>query len=126
MTELPKTGTRRDLSFLVGSGDTIAFEGLPPVLSTPALLWRLEQTALLLMLPFLAPGQITVGTQVELEHLAPALMGDEVQCTALVVQGSGSEITFRVEAKSLGKTLCRGLHRRRIVAVEALRKRLSR
>lgn len=126
MFDLPKTGVRKDVTAPVAVEETITFEGLPPVLSTPALVWRLEHAALELMLPFLPAGHITVGTHVELEHLAPALVGDQVQCSATVVQGSGSEITFRIEAMGEGKLLCRGLHKRRIVAVASLSRRLAR
>lgn len=126
MFDLPKTGTRKDAAAPVEPQETITFEGLPPVLSTPALVWRLEHAALELMLPYLPSGHITVGTHFELEHLAPALVGDQVQSSATVVQGSGSEMTFRIEATREGKLLCRGLHKRRIVAVESLARRLAR
>jgi fluoroacetyl-CoA thioesterase len=135
MTDLPRTGTEHRMTFTVREEDTVSFPGLPPVLSTPAVIWHLETAAMQLLASFLPEGRITVGTAVEIEHTGPALVGDEIACTAKVVQGTGSlsesppappaEITFHVEARRADRTIARGLHRRRAVAVAALREKLS-
>lgn len=126
MPELPKTGTLHRETFHVSTGDTITFPGLPPVLSTPALVWHLEHAAMCLIEPFLEPGQITLGTQIEIDHTAAALLGDEIDCIATVVRAVDAELTFRVEAYHSNRSLGRGLHRRRIVSVEKLQRKLAR
>lgn len=136
MTDLPRTGTEHQMTFTVREEDTVSFPGLPPVLSTPSVIWHLETAAMQLLEPFLQEGRLTVGTAVEIEHAGPALVGEEIICTAKVVRGTGSlseatsgppaEITFHVEAKRAGRTIARGLHRRRAVSVAALRERLAR
>ncbi|MBN6053617.1 thioesterase, partial [Nonomuraea sp. RK-328] len=59
---------REDTAQQVGSGDV-------PVLATPRLLTFAEMATVQAVHPHLAPGQSTVGTRVELEHLAPSPLG---------------------------------------------------
>jgi fluoroacetyl-CoA thioesterase len=75
MTDLPRTGTEHRMTFTVREEDTVSFPGLPPVLSTPAVIWHLETAAMQLLASFLPEGRITVGTAVEIEHTGPALVG---------------------------------------------------
>jgi predicted thioesterase len=102
-----------------------AIAGLPAVLATPWLIWFMERAALQLVEPHLDPGEITVGTHVDIEHLAPALEGDEVACRAKVIHHDGPVCTFQVEAHSGQECLAKGLHKRRVVEVERLARRLE-
>ena len=90
----------------------------PPVLSTPWLVWFLEHAALDAALPFLEPGEITVGTRVEVDHLAPTPVGAQVTCTARIVHSEGPVISFQLEASDGHETIARGFHRRRVVKVD--------
>lgn len=125
MLNPPKVGTRHETTFAVAPEHTVTFPGLPPVLATPWLIWFLEHAALDLARPSLEPGELTVGTRVELDHLAPAKIGEQVACTAQVVLADGPEITFRIEAACGARVLSRGLHKRRVVQAERLRRRLE-
>lgn len=128
MISSPKTGITHELAFTVEAEHTIDFaaDDLPPVLATPWLIWFLEQTALELMLPFLDEGEITVGTHVDVEHLAPTLCGEKVTCRARVIHGDGPSITFHVEASDRHETIASGLHKRRAVSTARLAKRVRR
>lgn len=103
----------------------MAFAGLPAVLATPWLVWHLEHAALDLLIPHLAEGEISVGTRVEIDHVGPALAGEEVTYAARVVLVDGADVTFHVEARCGTRVLSRGLHKRRVVEVERLRRRLE-
>lgn len=127
MQSFPKIGSSLETRFLVESKHTIDFAiaGLPPVLATPWLIWFMEWAALELMQPLLDPGEITVGTHVDIEHLAAALEGEEVFCTARVIHHEGPYCTFHVEARDQRDCLAKGLHKRRVVEVQKLARRLQ-
>jgi fluoroacetyl-CoA thioesterase len=127
MQFVPKIGASLETRFRVEPKHTINFgvANLPPVLATPWLIWFLEHGALQLMEPFLDPGEITVGTQVDIEHLAPALVGAEVVCSARVIHHEGPLYTFHIEAHDEQDLLAKGLHKRRVVETERLARRLE-
>lgn len=125
MPALPRIGTVRQLTFRVERDHTISFEGLPPVLATPWLIWFVEHSALELVRPHLKENELTVGTRVELDHQSPALAGEDVLCEARLILIDGNDLTFQCEATCQGRTLSRGLHKRRIVSRERIRKRLE-
>ena len=66
--------------FSVEAAQTIAFpgSGMPAVLSTPSLIWHLEQAAIDAAKPLLDPGEISVGVKVDIQHLAPTPIGMRV------------------------------------------------
>ncbi len=73
----------------VGSGDL-------EVLGTPVLLaWCEEATCDALALD---PGQTSVGTRVEIEHLVASPVGATIIANADIVARDGRLVTFRVEA----------------------------
>jgi fluoroacetyl-CoA thioesterase len=125
MQGFPRIGSSLETRFRVESAHTIDFAGLPPVLATPWLIWFMERTALQLVEPHLDAGEITVGTQVDIEHLAAALEGEEVACRAKVIHHDGPLCTFQVEAHSGAECLAKGLHKRRVVEVQRLARRLE-
>ncbi len=121
-----KTGLRHESTKTILESHTITFEGLPPVLATPFLIWLLEETAMELLQPFLEEGNLTVGTQVDIEHLGMARIEDEVTFVATVVNATGRDYLFRVEATCKGKLITKGLHRRKLVSKTKLQQRLAR
>src|SRR5215471_3018485 len=56
------------------------------VLSTPDMIRLVEQTAIEAVAPHLAPGQTTVGTRVDVAHLAGSLVGMTVTITVELVE----------------------------------------
>lgn len=89
-------------------------EGLN-VLSTPAILGTMEQACVELIAPCLRPGEMTVGTQVEMTHLAATPEGDEVSYDiALVLTGKRIQVEFTVTDTS-GTVVSQGRHGRAIV-----------
>src|SRR5579872_7260601 len=123
----PKIGTTGERKFTVETAHAIGFgqDGPPPVLSTPWLVWFLEHAALDAALPFLEPGEITVGTRVEVDHLAPTPLGAQVTCTARIVHSEGPVISFQLEASDEHETIARGFHKRRVVKVDRFAARVK-
>lgn len=120
-------GSLGNLKFVVAPEHTIDFrqEGLSPVLSTPSLIWFLEHAAIAALEPFLDPGEICLGTEIEVAHLAPTPPGHEVRCTARVVHCDGPRISLQVEARDPSELVARGTHQRFVVKASSFSKRVQ-
>ena len=73
------------------------------VLSTPWLLSLFEDTAADTIRPYLPVGAITVGAEVWIRHLRPALAGAEVTLYAQITAIKGNKISYRLDAFVDGK-----------------------
>ncbi len=119
MKSLPKVGTLGEERFVVETRHAIDFAegGMPAVLSTPWLIWFLEHAARAAVLPLLGPGESTVGTEVQVRHLAPTPVGQVVTCRARVLFAESSEVSFQLEAFDERERIARGSHRLRVIRV---------
>lgn len=120
MKSNPRIGAAGELTFRVESKHAIDFadDRMPAVLSTPWLIWFLEHAARAAMLPLLDDGESTVGTLVEVRHLAATPVGNVVTCIARVVQTNGREISFQLEASDEHEVIGRGFHKLRVINVD--------
>ena len=126
MKSSPKIGTTGELQFAVEQKHVIEFatDGMPAVLSTPNLIGLLERTARKTIDPFLDAEERSVGIEIELRHLAPALLGAEVTCITRVYHVDGRKVDFQIEAREGGQLIARGLHKRAIVRVDSFARQL--
>ena len=85
------------------------------VLSTPDMIRLIEQTAIEAVAPHLAPGQATVGTRVDVAHLAGSLVGMTVTITVELVEIDRRRLGFRVEVRDEVDEAGKGTHERFIV-----------
>jgi predicted thioesterase len=92
------------LRFVVGPADTAEAvgSGSHPVLSTPVLLAWCEAATCAAIESSLGPGETSVGTRVELDHLAPSAVGQEVEVTASASYVDGRLHRFTVGARNVG------------------------
>jgi fluoroacetyl-CoA thioesterase len=97
-----------DTAVAMGSGDV-------PVLATPRLVALCEQAACTAVAGVLDPGATSVGTWIELEHLAPSPLGARVVAEAVLTGSEGRRLEFEVMAKQGEVVVARGRHRRRVV-----------
>ena len=120
-------GTRAEQKLLVTSESATTFMGAegPRVLSTPHMIGRMELTARDAVLPFLEAGFDTVGTHVDVYHLAAAPIGAVVTFTAEVAAVDGRRIQFRVEAWDEKEKIGEGTHERAIINVAKFAARLA-
>ena len=89
------TVTDADTAVAVGSGSL-------PVLGTPRLLAWCEAATCAALEPTLPDGSTSVGTRVELEHLAASAVGQEVEVTASASSVDGRLHRFTVAARNVG------------------------
>jgi predicted thioesterase len=90
------------------------------VVGTPFLVGYFEIAAHRAILPFCEPGEVTVGTRIEVDHLAAALPGRTVTAEAKVVAVEGRRIRFEVEVRQGDRVLMKGHHGRAIVRLDRL------
>jgi fluoroacetyl-CoA thioesterase len=73
-------------------------DGMPFVFGTPMMILTMEIASGQTVAAHLPPGWATVGSEVNVRHLAPTPMGRIVTATARVVEVSGRSLLFAVEA----------------------------
>jgi len=96
------------------------------VYATPMLVRDIEIACRELLLAHLDPGEDSVGTRIELDHLAPTLLGSKVSLSVTAIEAKGRAVTFEVSGSEGGEAICRGRHSRFVVSVEQTRARLKR
>ncbi|HEY8708618.1 MAG TPA: LysR family transcriptional regulator, partial [Burkholderiaceae bacterium] len=95
------------------------------VYATPMLVRDLEVACRELLLEHLDPGEDSVGTRVELDHLAATLMGMRVELALSIAEIKGRAVTFEVTGSDGVDTICRGKHTRFVVDVKTTEARLA-
>jgi fluoroacetyl-CoA thioesterase len=105
---------------------TIGFMGEKArVYATPMLVRDIEVTCRDLLLLHLDAGEDSVGTRVELDHLAATLLGMKVELTVTVAEVQGRLVTFDVSGRDSVEPICRGRHQRFVVDVAKTEARLA-
>ena len=113
-------------SFPVDRERTIGFMGEKArVYATPMLVRDIEVTAREMLLAHLDAGEDTVGTRVEIDHLAATLLGMEVEITVSVASVAGRAVSLEVSARDSVDLVCRGRHNRFVVDQKSTEARLA-
>jgi len=119
-------GTKGRASIVVGEGDlasVLAAEGgdaFPRVFSTSRMIALMEVAASRALVPLLAPGELSVGVNLDVAHTAATPPGATVTATGTFLRMDGKLYVFEVVAEDPGGEVGRGVHRRAIVARERL------
>ena len=95
------------------------------VLGTPFLILHLEMASRNLAFPHLDPGFDTVGTLVNIRHLAAPPLGMQATFHSEILSVEDRRITFKVEAYDEREKIAEGLHERAIVNVERFAARVQ-
>lgn len=113
-------GLANEIKIIVQENDTAAAIGsaLPAVLSTPRMVSLMETAALEMMAPHLAPGQSSVGTSINIQHLAATPIGMQVRIRAELLSIEGRRALFKVEAWDEVEKVAEGEHGRYIINVD--------
>ncbi|MFC4112596.1 thioesterase family protein [Nonomuraea zeae] len=110
-------GLRAQTLIMVEMSDTAkkAGSGDVPVLATPRLLALAEAATVRAIEQHLAPGETSVGTRVEMEHLAASPLGRHVQIGVELTQVEGRRLVFAFEAHDKHTVVGRGTIERVVV-----------
>ena len=120
MVAMADPGATLERKKIVTEQDAISFlgEDVKPSLASPRMIGHMEFTARDAVLPHLEPGQDTVGTHVNVSHLAATPLGDEVTYRATLIVVEGRKLTFEVEARDSRQVVGQGTHERFIIDVK--------
>jgi fluoroacetyl-CoA thioesterase len=126
MSTIP-VGTPGELRRRVTDDIAIDFLGLEGarVLATPAMIGLLEMTCRNSILPLLEAGYDSVGTEVNVKHLAATPMGMEVTFQSEVIEVHERRVKFKVAAFDEKEQLAEGTHERFVIHVERFAARLK-
>src|ERR1700733_9901745 len=119
------TGTAE---IVVGPEHTAPFvgSGRIAVLATPVMINVIEAAALAAVEHLLPNGHQSLGTRLDVSHVAATPVGLRVTATAEVLRVEGRTITFRVEARDEVETIGGGTHQRVVVSVARFDERVQR
>jgi predicted thioesterase len=95
------------------------------VLATPEMVRLVEQTAVQGLQPLLKPGQATVGTRIDLAHLAATPEGMSVTVTVEVTAVDRRRLSLRFEVRDEAEKVGEGTHERFIIDREQRLPRLQ-
>ncbi|MFE3455110.1 thioesterase family protein [Nonomuraea sp. NPDC059194] len=109
---------REDLATKIGSGDV-------PVLATPRLLALAEMATVQAVRDHLGAGETSVGTKVELDHLAASPVGAHVEISAELTAVDGRRLVFGFTARDRTTLVGKGTIERVVVDREKFLGRLA-
>lgn len=112
-----KVVTENDTAQIVGSGTL-------PVFATPMMVALMENAAMKAAEQLLQEGESTVGSELNIKHLRPTAIGEEVSATATLIAQEGRKLSFTVVATDKNGTIGEGTHIRYIVNIEKFMNKL--
>ncbi|MCB2102062.1 MAG: hypothetical protein KDE22_14390 [Rhodobacterales bacterium] len=114
MKDTLQAGLSTTRRFTVDRASTIDFMGDDlRVYATPSLVRDLEITCRDFLLEHLDAGEDSVGTRVEIDHLAPTLLDMWVDLTVEITAVKGPMVTFTVSGRdAAGDAIVKGTHMR--------------
>jgi predicted thioesterase len=112
-----RPGATAEIEITVTADRTADRIGNPGVMvfSTPHVVGLLEEVASAVIQPHLPAGASTVGTMVEMRHLAATPVGMKVKAKATLLETDGRRFLFQVEAHDEIEKIAEGKHERFVV-----------
>lgn len=92
--------------------------GALEVFSTPSMIALMEKASRELVQPYLEEGQSTVGTRLEVSHVAASPIGAYIHAESTLVEIDRRMLTFEVKAYADGELIGEGRHQRCIIYAE--------
>ena len=83
--------------------------------STPAMIQLMEQAAIAGVAGHLQEGEVSVGIEVNVRHLAAADIGATIVAHAELIKVERNRLTFQVEAYDADRKIGEGTHKRAII-----------
>lgn len=122
-----KVGMTGEASVVVAPDHTVGHfvPNMPMVFATPMMILLMERAAGATIAPHLPDGYVSVGTEVNIRHLAATPVGHTVHAVARVTAIKGRSVMFAVEAWDGERKIGDGSHRRGVVNAAEFERRLA-
>jgi fluoroacetyl-CoA thioesterase len=120
MSKTLQTGLTAEVEIIVNEENTAAAygSGSVQVFATPAMIALMENAAMKAVDRYLEAGQATVGTSLDVKHIAATPLGMKVRAEAVLNTIEGKKLTFAIEAFDEKEKIGEGSHTRYIINVE--------
>ena len=92
--------------------------GVRSVYSTPFMIALMERTSIHLIKPYLEEGEGSVGTKVNISHIAATPIGMKVRSKSTVKEINGRRVVFAVEVHNEKEKIGEGTHQRAIINIK--------
>lgn len=122
-----KPGLTGISEMVVGTNDTApkVGSGLIFVLATPVMINLMEEAALKATESLLPKGKQSLGTHVDISHIAATPIGMRVRAEAELIQVEGRKLSFKVSVRDEVELIGEGRHDRVIVTADTFEKRIN-
>lgn len=126
MDEL-KPGLTGQATMVVGTRDTAprVGSGHVHVLATPVMIGLMEEAALAAVERLLPDGKQSLGTRMDVSHIAATPVGMKVEAVAELVEVDGRKLTFKVTARDEMDLIGEGTHERVVVTAASFQSRID-
>lgn len=123
-----KPGASGTVELVVGDEHTAPSigSGKVRVLATPVMINLIEAAALAAVEHLLQPGYQSLGTHLDVHHIAATPVGMKIVATARVIRVEGRTVAFAVEARDEKDLIGHGTHERVVVNVAKFDDRVQR
>ena len=120
-----EVGTVHEINVTVEDYMTAATmkSGSLDVLSTPYMIALMEQASAELCQQYLPEGISTVGTMINIQHLAATSLGAPVRAVATLTDFDGRKASFEIVAYDNAGVIGKGTHERFTIKVESFLKK---
>lgn len=126
-------GLRHTLSLKIDPSLTVpqvspaftSFGDMPPVFATAYLVGFIEWTCIEALRPFLNAGEHTVGTHVDVSHVAATPVGMTAKADIELVAVEGRKLRFKVKCSDEGGPIGEGFHERAVIDQARFMQRLA-
>ena len=99
--------------------------GTVAVFATPEMVRLMERAAVNGLAPYLATGQQSVGTMVNVKHLAATPLGATVTAQAELLSVEGRRLLFKVSARDETDLIGEGTHERALIDLAKFEQRVA-
>ncbi|MDP3692978.1 thioesterase family protein [Bradyrhizobium sp.] len=125
--DIIQVGLSAERTLVVPAEQTVGHfvQGMPMVFATPMMILEMELASGDAIRGRLQPGWVTVGTEVDIRHLAATPVGATVRTMAKVIAVERRVIRFEVEAYHGERRIGDGRHARGLVNLANFSKRLA-
>jgi fluoroacetyl-CoA thioesterase len=101
------------------------FKDMPPALATAMMVAFVEHTCIMALRRFMLPDQRTVGTHVDISHMAATPTGMVVTADIELVEIKGRSLFFKVCCRDEAGVIGEGTHQRAIIDLGRFTQRLQ-
>lgn len=102
-----------------------AFKDMPSVFATAFMVGFIEATCIEAIAPFLEEGEHSVGTHIDMSHVAATPIGMTVTAEVELTAIDKRTLLFKVSAHDDAGLIGEGMHRRGVINVDKFKERVA-